>query len=487
MGLMKKMPKIMVVDDEAVITLQLEERLTRMGYEVVGSASSGEEAVDMARRLRPDLILMDIVMPGRLDGIEAAELIKAEMDISVIFLTAYADDKIVKRAKSVEPLGYIVKPFRETELQAMIEVALYKKEMERKLQASELRYRTLFESCPIGVGLVTKEGKILECNDVMLQMTGYSGAELLQVNLRDTYQNPGEHALLLKRLQTDGCVSNFEVGLKRKDGTPYYASLTITPFTLDGKEVLLTVALDITERKLANHERRSLLKELEVKNTELERFTYTVSHDLGAPLLSIQGFANILREDLEHADKKNVETDLTWIEKSAAKMATLLNDTLQLSRIGRVTNPPEDVPFADIVKEALEQTTEQLKTSNVEITVADALPAVHVDRMRIAEVLVNLITNSTNYMGEQSHPEIEIGVRADGEETVFFVKDTGKGIDKSQHEKVFELFYKEDESSKGTGAGLAIVKRIIEVHGGRIWIESETGKGCTVCFTLPLS
>ena len=182
-----------------------------------------------------------------------------------------------------------------------------------------------------------------------------------------------------------------------------------------------------------------------------------------------------------------METDLTWIEKSAAKMAILLNDTLQLSRIGRVTNPPEGVPFADIVKEALEQTTEQLKTSDVEITVADALPSVHVDRMRIVEVLVNLITNSINYMGEQSHPEIEIGVRADGEETVFFVKDTGKGIDKSQHEKVFELFYKEDESSKGTGAGLAIVKRIIKVHGGRIWIESEKGKGCTVCFTLPLS
>jgi len=137
---------------------------------------------------------------------------------------------------------------------------------------------------------------------------------------------------------------------------------------------------------------------------------------------------------------------LTWIEKSAAKMAILLNDTLQLSRIGRVTNPPEDVPFADIVKEALEQTTEQLKTSDVEITVAEALPSVHVDRMRIVEVLVNLITNSTNYMGEQSHLEIEIGVRADGEETVFFVTDTGKGIEKSQHEKVFELFYKEDES-----------------------------------------
>ena len=481
------MHKIMVVDDEVVITLQLEERLTKRGYEVVGSASSGEEAVEMARRLRPDLILMDIVMPGKLDGIEAAELLKAEMDISVIFLTAYANEKIVKRAKSVEPLGYIVKPFRETELQAMIEVALYKKEMERKLQASELRYRTLFESCPIGVGLATKEGEILECNDVMLQMTGYSEVELLQVNLRDTYQNPEEHALLLKRLQTDGCVHDFEVELKRKDGTPYYASLTITPLTLDGEEILLTVALDITERKLANHERRSLLKELEVKNTELERFAYTVSHDLKSPLISIQGFAELLREDLKRDEKEKVESDLEYIKTAATKMERLMNDTLQLSRIGRVVNPPEDVPFGEIAQEALEQAVAEIKSSGVDVSVVEDLPTVHVDRMRIVEVLVNLITNSINYMDEQSQPKIEIGLRTDGEKTVFFVKDNGIGIEKSQHEKVFELFYKEDESSKGTGAGLAIVKRIIEVHNGRIWIESDKGKGCTVCFTLPLS
>jgi signal transduction histidine kinase len=137
-------------------------------------------------------------------------------------------------------------------------------------------------------------------------------------------------------------------------------------------------------------------------------------------------------------------------------------------------------------RDALEQTAEQIKSSGVEVSVAEDLPTVHVDRMRIAEVLVNLIGNSIRYRGEQPHPKIEIGYRLDGKETVFFVKDNGMGLDKSQHEKVFELFYRVDAHGEGTGAGLAIVKRIIEVHGGRIWIESEKGKGCTVCFTLPV-
>ncbi|MFZ2071611.1 MAG: ATP-binding protein [Halobacteriota archaeon] len=479
------MSEILVVDDEDLLTSQLEARLAGMGYEVAGRASSGEEAIDMARRLRPDLILMDIVMPGKFDGIEAAGIIRAEMDIPVIFLTAYADEGIINRAKRVEPLAYLVKPFQDPELRAEIEVALYRREMEQKLRASELRYRTLFESAPMGIAFATIAGNIQECNDLMLQMTGYSEVDLRHVNLRETYQNPEEYAALLKQLQTDGFVRDFEAQLKRKDGTPYYAAMDFTIITLGNEDVLLTITRDITGCKRVEEERERFMQELEAKNTEMERFTYTVSHDLRAPLLTIQGFVSILREDLEQNKKEGVENDLKWIENGATKMERLLDDTLQLSRIGRVANPPEDVPFDEIIKDAQEQTAEQLKSSAVEFIVADAFPTVHVDRMRIAEMLVNLITNSINYMSEQSHPEIEIGVRTEGEETVFFVKDNGMGIAPQEHDKVFDLFYRGNSSSKGTGVGLAIVKRIIEVHKGRIWVESEKGKGCTMCFTLP--
>jgi len=254
--------------------------------------------------------------------------------------------------------------------------------------------------------------------------------------------------------------------------------------TEEQKIASLNMLEDVTEAKIALE---TAEKELKAKNTELERFTYTVSHDLRSPLITVHGFVEMLRTDLERNEKEKMKGDLKYIENGTTKMEHLLNDTLQLSRVGRMVNPPEDVPFGEIVQEALEQTTEQIKSSGVEVSVAEDFPTVHVDRMRIAEVLVNLITNSINYMGEQPRPKIDIGYRTDDRETVFFVRDNGIGINKSQHEKVFELFYTVDKSGKGTGAGLAIVKRIIEVHGGRIWIESEKGKGCTVCFTLPVA
>ncbi len=258
------------------------------------------------------------------------------------------------------------------------------------------------------------------------------------------------------------------------------------------------VAINITGRKQAEEALRKAHDELEMrvkerteelarKNTEMERFIYTVSHDLRTPLISVSGFLGFIEQDAEKGDLDRYEADLRIANEAVTKMDRLLLETLELSRIGRVVNPPEDVPFGEIVEDALGQTSEKIRSKGCKVSVAQNLPVVHVDRMRIAEVLVNLIENSIKYMGLQANPEIEIGQRIDGKDRIFFVRDNGIGIDPSQHDKVFELFYKVDKKSEGTGAGLAIVKRIIEVHGGRIWIESELGKGCTVCFTLPLA
>ena len=133
------MHKILVVDDEAYIATMVEEQLTSMGYDVVGTTSSGQKSVEMSRKLRPELVLMDIVMPGMLDGIDASQIIKQELDIPIVFLTAYADDKFIERAKNIEPLGYIVKPFQKRELKAVIEVALVKKAVEKKKPQKTLK------------------------------------------------------------------------------------------------------------------------------------------------------------------------------------------------------------------------------------------------------------------------------------------------------------------------------------------------------------
>ncbi len=243
---------------------------------------------------------------------------------------------------------------------------------------------------------------------------------------------------------------------------------------------------EIAERKQAEEAREALLEELEAKNAELERFTYTVSHDLKSPLITIKGFLGLLEQDAVAGDMDKMKSDATRISDAVDKMQQLLQELLELSRIGRLMNPPEEVSLDELVRDAVNMVAGRLAERGVKVEIAPNLPVVYGDHTRLREVLENLVDNAVKFMGDQSEPCVEIGARRDGEETVFYVRDNGIGIEPEYHEKVFELFDKLEPQTEGTGVGLAIVKRIVEVHGGRIWVESEgTGQGSTFCFTLP--
>jgi len=243
-------------------------------------------------------------------------------------------------------------------------------------------------------------------------------------------------------------------------------------------ERMLGINVDITER-------RQIEQELQNKNNEMERFTYTVSHDLKSPLITIQAYAGMIAKDMEAGKHDRARNDLKRIEDAASKMNALLVDLLELSRAGRQMSESSQVDINRLVKDTLEQLAGSLKQHQVEVVVQSDLPAVHCDQKRIAEVLQNLIENAIKYRGNQTAPRIEIGTRQDGKECVFFVKDNGAGIDPLQHERIFGLFKKLDTDSEGTGIGLALVKRIIEVHGGRVWVESAgEGEGSCFCFTI---
>ena len=246
------------------------------------------------------------------------------------------------------------------------------------------------------------------------------------------------------------------------------------------------LTMEIAERKQAEAAREALLEELEAKNAELERFTYTVSHDLKSPLITIKGFLGLLEQDAAAGDMDKMKSDATRISDAVDKMQQLLQELLELSRIGRLMNPPEEVLLDELVRDAVDMVAGRLAERGVRVEIAPNLPVVYGDCIRLREVLENLVDNAVKFMGDQSEPCVEIGARRDGEETVFYVRDNGIGIEPRYHEKVFELFDKLEPQTEGTGVGLAIVKRIVEVHGGRIWVESEgTGQGSTFCFTLP--
>ena len=242
----------------------------------------------------------------------------------------------------------------------------------------------------------------------------------------------------------------------------------------------------IRERQQADQRTRRLITELEVKNAELDSFAYTVSHDLKSPLITLKGYLGVLREDIANQDDAAVVEDLSCMVGAADKMEQLLKDLLELSRIGRVANPSEDVPLAELAREAVELVGGRIAEGGVQVDIGRDLPHVFGDRRRLLEVMQNLVDNAVKYMGDQPQPRIEIGAGIVESETICYVRDNGAGIEPRFHEKIFGLFDQLDQSAEGSGIGLALAKRIIEVHGGRIWVESEgKAKGAAFCFTLP--
>ena len=276
--------KIMVVEDEAVIALKLQQMLTKMGYDVIGVSYSGEEALENARSLRPDLILMDIMIPGKLDGINVAEMVKSELDIPVIFLTAFSEDKIIERAKKAEPFGYILKPFQDREIRAAIEVAFYKKEMENALKESEEKFRALAENANEGILVAIEHGEHVFANKRAAEITGYSVPELLKTKIKDL-AHPDEFEKIKERYCTiiSGKPFNrqYETTLIRKNGKEIPIEVTSARTKWEGKPADIAIFRDITHRIKAEE---ALWK----SHQELEHRVKERTFELNNALKSIQ-------------------------------------------------------------------------------------------------------------------------------------------------------------------------------------------------------
>ena len=364
-------------------------------------------------------------------------------------------------------------------------------DMRNKLKESEEKYRTIFNNTPIGIFRSTKEGQFIDINLSLAKMLGYDTPAEVIANIKnlaqDIYVEPGKRDYIMKSSINNINFLQFENVYRRKDGTHIIIILSIKSVFDDSGKFLYFEGLaeDVTERRKAEDTINKQLSELETKNAELERFTYTVSHDLKSPLITIKGFIGHLLHDAKEGRFDRLESDVQRISNAADKMENLLQDLLELSRIGRVFNAPSSFSMSEIVKDALSLTHGIRTDKNIKILYDENMPSVSGDRIRIREVWQNLMENAVKYMGDQPEPEITIGCKTSDSGNIFYIKDNGIGIDPKYHKKIFGLFEKLEKNSEGTGIGLAIVKRIIELHNGNIWVESEgTGKGSSFCFTI---
>jgi PAS domain S-box-containing protein len=353
----------------------------------------------------------------------------------------------------------------------------------RALGASEARLRSLVQDAPVTIFGISPAGAIEFVNLEAVPAAPLMGRSIYEL-FQDAHREQARTAI--RQTLEGGVMSSFEAEMGTGEGDRWWYSVHVGPVRVEDEIYGATLlCVDVSEVRQSRLQREAAMAELADRNDELQRFTYTVSHDLRSPLVTVKGFLGALETAAIKGQTDRVREDVARIRAAADRMDQLLRELLELSRVGRLVNPPQEALFADLVEEARGLVAGRLAQRGARLEVAPDLPLVWVDRLRLVEVLQNLLDNAAKFMGDQPEPRIEVGARRDGGETVFYVRDNGVGIDSRHHEKVFGLFERLDPTVDGTGIGLALVKRIVEVHRGRIWVESAgSGAGSSFCFTL---
>lgn len=357
-----------------------------------------------------------------------------------------------------------------------------KAEAGEQVRISEIRYRRLFETTRDGILILDAEtGMVVDVNPFMVELLGCPSDVFLRRKVwelgffKDILASQENFA----ELQDKGYIRYEDLALETNNGRRIDVEFTSNVYGVEHRKVIQCNIRNISDRKQAE-------RELQEKNAELERFLYTASHDLKSPVVTVRTFLGYLAQDIAANDAGRIEKDMRYIRDAADKMSRLLDELLEVSRIGRVVAPPVRMTLRSLADDALIAVAGTLSKSGVTVTVNDPGILLCGDRPRLEEIWQNLVENACKFMGAQKEPHLEIGVELRGAETVFFVRDNGSGIDPRYHQKIFGLFEKLDPKAEGTGIGLAMVKRIVELYQGRIWVESEgQGHGSCFFFTLP--
>jgi signal transduction histidine kinase len=353
---------------------------------------------------------------------------------------------------------------------------------ERELLRSQQQLNNLLTALPDSVLRLNSNGKILESRGRQTILASANdnivGKTLAEMPIPAEVQQGLMHGIQTEL--TTSQVYIYEYDLPDHDQT-YEAR--IIKFRDD--EVICIVR-DVTAQEVIRREQEKLTTELESKNAELERFVYTVSHDLKTPLVTINGYIGLLQQAIDANDVDRINSDLMQITRAANSMAELLDGLLELSRIGHIINPPEAGSLGYLVRNAVDIVREKMVARGIELEIDDDMPQYWGDSLRLLEVFQNLLENAIKFMGDQPTPRIRISAVKNDSEVICKVQDNGIGIDPRYHDRIFNLFERLNPEIEGTGIGMSLVHRIIKAHGGTISVESVgEQQGCTIVFSLP--
>ena len=496
-----------MVEDVVQDATLVEHTLKDSGFDfTLKRVDTEADFVAQLERFHPSVILSDHGLPA-FDGFSALSLAQQNApDVPFIFVTgSLGEEMTIKALKSgasdfvlKHRLGSLPPAIHRALRQA--EFRLERKKAEEALLSSEERYRSLVELSPDALFVETNE-RIVFINSAGTKLLGASSAQQIVGRSLQEFVHPDDWSTArnrLKQLREDGKPLSFiEQRLKKLDGRPVDVEIAAAPLVFAGKKAAQVIAHDIRERKRAEEEIRTLntdleqrvrerTVELEAANKELEAFSYSVSHDLRAPLRHIEGFVEILAATTAESLDRESQRHLDTIAESAKQMGRLIDDLLTFSRTARaeLTKAPTDLP--SLLQSVMRDLAQEARERQVQWVIG-RLPQVQADHALLRQVLLNLLGNALKYTRTRNPARIEVGCCDDKSEDIIFVRDNGVGFDMRYAHKLFGVFQSLHRASdfEGTGVGLANVRRIIHRHGGRTWAEGEIDKGAAFYFSLP--
>ena len=360
-----------------------------------------------------------------------------------------------------------------------------RREAEERLRESEERFRSLSEASLEAI-FVHDGGRVVDVNQALCDMSGYQWHELIG---RDGFEiiAPECRELVYRNLLSEHD-KPYEIECVRKDGARLPVEVQARSFLYRGRVLRVVAVRDISARREAAAVRDSLVRALEQKNAELERFGHNVTHDLKAPLVTVRGFADQVERDVRAGRTERLAADAARIAEAAARVQRMLDELLAVTQASGPVGPPAVVGAEELVREAVRLVGARLGREAPAVDVPSALPQVYGDRARLVQAFEQLLDNAAKFRapGAAAHVSVEAGAGEPGRATIV-VRDHGVGIDPRHKERLFAAFEKRDPGSEGAGIGLAVVRRIVESHGGRVWVESSgTGEGTAVFLTLPV-
>lgn len=361
---------------------------------------------------------------------------------------------------------------------------------EEKIRFQSEFFKRVIDNIPFPIFIKDKEGVFIAFNREFERYLGLTSDKILGKTVFDFFSP--EQAMVFyekdQELMHSKDIQEYETHIVYPDGKEldvlFHKTVFFNPdHSLAG---IIGIYFDISKRKKSEQELHAHLLLLEQKNTELEGFISTMAHDLKSPTITIKGFLGLLKDDIEEMNTQAIESDMQRISGAVEKMGNLIDDIIHISKVGKKMKPFEKIDIIVLVEEVIKMIQASSKTRIPQIVFSPDIPVVFYDKAGLRDVFFHLVDNSVKFSRAGTPISIEIGHRLENKEHVFFVKDNGMGIDSKNHEKIFKLFEKCSSDTLGNGIGLPLVRRIIELHGGRIWVESKgLNQGTCFFFTLP--